>query len=313
VSHARILAVRRAWRIPIPVPEGCATLGSIGRVTIMLSGINRFPVKSCRGEPLTTATVEPWGLAGDRRWMIVDEDGEVITARETHRMLLIHPELVDGGLSVSAPELPMLVVPEPDGSTLVPVRLWKSRLDAAPAGPEADAWFSKAMDRPAQLVFLDDPTRRPTSPAFGEPDDRVSFADGYPLLLATEESLAALNGHIAEGRLADQGPLPMMRFRPNVVVRGAPAWAEDDWRRIRIGRAEFRLVKGCARCVLTTLDPETAAKGMEPLMSLARHRRWDGATWFAMNLVPDTPGATISVGDVVEVLDAVDPGNGPPR
>jgi uncharacterized protein YcbX len=105
----------------------------------------------------------------------------------------------------------------------------------------------------------------------------------------------------------------MMRFRPNVVVRGAPAWAEDDWRRIRIGRAEFRLVKGCARCVLTTLDPETAAKGMEPLMSLARHRRWDGATWFAMNLVPDTPGATIGVGDVVEVLDAVEPGNGPPR
>ena len=105
----------------------------------------------------------------------------------------------------------------------------------------------------------------------------------------------------------------MRRFRPSVVVRGAPAWDEDRWRRVRIGEALFRVVKGCDRCVITTLDPETAAKGREPIATLARHRKWDGKTWFGMHLVPDTPGATISLGDEVEVLEAVAPGNGPPR
>lgn len=282
-------------------------------MALTLTGINRFPLKSCRGEAMTSATVEPWGLAGDRRWMVVDEDGDVITARETNRMLLIRPEVTDHGLLLRAPDLAPLDVPVPDAHSLVPVGIWDSRLDAAPAGPEADAWLSKAMARPARLVYLADPTCRPTDPGFGDPGDRVSFADGYPLLLATEESLAALNAEIARGRLADQGPLPMARFRPSLVVAGATAWAEDDWRRLRIGAAELRLVKGCARCVITTLDPDTAARGKEPIASLARVRRWDAQTWFAMNLVPDTTGVEISVGDEVEVLEAVEPGNGPIR
>jgi uncharacterized protein YcbX len=282
-------------------------------VTTILTGINRFPVKSCRGEALQTATVEPWGLAGDRRWMVVDEAGEAITAREAHRMLLIRPRLVDGGLSVTAPDLAALDVPEPTGAAAVPVTVFGKPLRATPAGAEADAWFGRATGLPARLVYLDDPTRRPTNPAFSRSEDRVSLADAYPLLLATEESHAAVNDFVAEGPLADEGPLPMLRFRPSVVVRGAPAWAEDDWRRLRIGEARFRVVKGCDRCVVTTLDPETAESGKEPILSLSRHRRWDGATWFGMQLVPDTPGARITVGDEVEVLDAVAPGNGPPR
>ena len=105
----------------------------------------------------------------------------------------------------------------------------------------------------------------------------------------------------------------MTRFRPNVVVSGVAPWAEDDWRRVRIGDAIFRAVKGCARCVLTTVDPGTAERGKEPIASLAKIRRWDGATWFGVNLVPDTPGATIRVGDDIEVLDAVPAGGGPIR
>jgi uncharacterized protein YcbX len=107
----------------------------------------------------------------------------------------------------------------------------------------------------------------------------------------------------------------MTRFRPNVVVRGAPAWAEDGWRRIRIGDVTFRVVKGCDRCVLTMIDPETLAKTKEPIATLARHRRWDGATWFAMNVIPDAPaaGATLRVGDPVEILEEVDAPDGPPR
>jgi MOSC domain-containing protein len=141
----------------------------------------------------------------------------------------------------------------------------------------------------------------------------VSFADAYPLLAATTASLSAVNDWIAEGPLADEGPLPMTRFRPNLVIDGAGAWEEDGWRRVRIGSALFRAVKGCDRCAMTLTDPDTAAKGNEPIATLARHRKWDGATWFGMQLVPDNPGVTISVGDEVEILEAVPAPDGPPR
>lgn len=278
-----------------------------------LTSIHRFPVKSCRGESVDSAVVEPWGLRGDRRWMLVDAAGAVITAREVNRMVLVHPELTDDGLVVTAPGLPSLVVGTPDPSRQVPVALWRSRITAAPADPEADAWFSEALGRPARLVHLDDPTRRPTSPEFGEPGDRVSFADGYPLLVASESSLAALNDVVVERSSGAHGPLSMARFRPNVVVGGAEAWAEDDWRRIRIGDAVFRAVKGCARCVITTVDPATGVRAKEPTASLARIRRWDEAVWFGVNLVPDTAGVTIRVGDELEVLESVPPGAGPIR
>jgi uncharacterized protein YcbX len=159
-----------------------------------------------------------------------------------------------------------------------------------------------------RLVYLDDPTRRPSNPARSQPGDVVSFADGYPLLLATEESLAALNDLIAEGPRAEEGPVPMTRFRPNLLVAGAHAWAEDGWRVVRIGAASFRVVKACGRCVFTTIDPDTASKGREPLTTLARHRRWDGKTWFAVNLIPDSPGATLHLGDQVEVVTQVETG-----
>jgi uncharacterized protein YcbX len=162
-------------------------------------------------------------------------------------------------------------------------------------------------------VYLDDPTRRHPNPQFALPTDYVSFADGYPLLLATTASLDALNDWIAEGPGADEGPLAMIRFRPSVVVSGSDPWQEDGWRRIRIGAAIFRAVKGCDRCTMTMTDPDTAARGKEPIATLAQHRRWEGAVWFGMNLVPDSPGATISVGDDVEVLESVPAPDGPPR
>lgn len=278
---------------------------------LTLSAINRYPVKSCRGEALTTAIVEPWGLAGDRRWMIVDADGGQVTAREHPRLVLVRPEMLDDGLRLTSPDLDELVVPIPDGRERVDVSVWGSPFRAALAGVGHD-WFAKIVGEPVRLVYLDDPTRRAPNPAFSAPSDRVSLADAYPLLLASEESLAAVNEWIAAGRHAEEGPLPMTRFRPSVVVRGADAWAEDGWRRVRIGAAEFRAVKGCDRCVLTLVNPDTAVSGREPLASLVRHRRWDGKSWFAMQLIPDTPGATIHVGDDVEIQEAVE-SDGPPR
>ena len=194
---------------------------------LSLTELRRYPVKSCRGQELETAVVEPWGLAGDRRWMLVDETGETVTVREHREMLLIHPRLrADGGLEVSAPPSSDLhedlVVPRPaTGGRLVDVTVFgRAPFGASPAGQEADAWFSKVMGEPVRLVFADDPNRRQANPAYAGPGVPMHFGDGYPLLLATEASLAALNELIAAGEKADEGPLPMVRFRPNLVIGG---------------------------------------------------------------------------------------------
>jgi uncharacterized protein YcbX len=276
-------------------------------MSLQLTDIWRYPVKSCRGERLAEAQVEPWGLAGDRRWMVVDAEGNPVTAREQPRMLLITPELGGGAdkITLSSPDLPDLVVPVPSGAELVPANVWGAGLLASPAGDEAAAWLTAVIAAPVRLVYLDDPTRRPIRPDYSDPEDRVSFADAFPLLLTTEESLVSLNDWIAEGPKADEGPVSMRRFRPSVVVSGAGPWAEDGWRRLRIGAVTFRSVKGCDRCVLTTINPDTAAKGHEPITTLARYRRWDGKVWFGVNLIPDTPGpgAILHPGDPVEILE----------
>jgi uncharacterized protein YcbX len=271
-------------------------------------------VKSCRGHALQQAAVEPWGLAGDRRWMVVGDDGVCLTAREHPRMLLVDPQSrPDGGLDLTAPDAPDLSVDVPEPDQVVDVKVFTNEVVAVAAGAEADAWFGKVVGEPARLVYLHDPTKRHPNPRFTRPTDVVSLADAYPLLLATTASLDALNDWIAEGPRSEEGPLPMIRFRPNVVVHGATAWDEDGWRRIRIGEAFFRVVKGCDRCAITLTDPDSAARGKEPIATLSRYRKWDGATWFGTQLVPDNPGATISVDDEVEVLEAVAAPDGPPR
>jgi hypothetical protein len=193
----------------------------------------------------------------------------------------------------------------PSGAGLVPVSVWGHDLLASPADDAASLWLTGIVGEPVRLVYLDDPTRRATNPDYSQDGDRVSFADGYPLLLTSEASLDGVNEWIAEGSKAAEGPVPMRRFRPSVVVSGAPAWAEDGWRRLRIGAVTFRVAKGCDRCVFTTIDPDTAAKGHEPLFALARHRNWDNKVWFGVNLIPDAPppGALIRTGDPIEILE----------
>jgi uncharacterized protein YcbX len=238
--------------------------------------------------------------------MLVDDSGVTLTAREAAALILVVPEITTEGLRLSAPGRAPIEVPRPDGSTLVQVNVWGDDFSAALATEEASDWFRQLTGKHVRLVYLDDPTRRPTDPQRSHPGDLVSFADGYPLLLTNEESLTALNGWIADGPRAADGPLPMTRFRPNLVVAGAPPWAEDSWRRVRIADTTFRAVKACDRCVMTMIDPETATKTKEPLLSLARHRKWDHKVWFAVNLIPDNPGGTLTVGDPVKVLERVD-------
>lgn len=277
-----------------------------------VGGLFRYPLKSAAGESLDAMTLDPWGPAGDRRWMVVDAAGRSLTAREHPRMLLITAAGTSDGLHVATPGAADLHVRHPTGApATVFVHTWAA--PAVAADEAAHAWFTALLGVPARLVHQAEPTRRPTDPAFSTADDRVSLADGYPLHLTTTASLAELDELVANGRFPDEGPVSMTRFRPGLVVDGTTAWAEDGWRRLRIGDAEFRAVKGCGRCVLTTLDPQTAERGREPLASLVRHRRWDGRSWFGMYLIPDTPGTTLAIGDPVEILEAVAHPDGPPR
>jgi uncharacterized protein YcbX len=267
-----------------------------------LASIHTYPVKGCHRIDADGADVEPWGLAGDRRWLVVDDaDGQSVTQREVPDLVRLRPSLVDGVLRLRAEGVPDLDVPRPDGEP-VPVAVHRTRLVATPAGPAADSWLTALLDRKVRLVWLDDPTRRPIGQSYAQPQDRVSFADAYPVLMANEASLDALNGWmLADG--SPEGPLPMTRFRPNVVVAGAGAWAEDGWlgRRLRIGEVTFRVAKPCGRCVVTTTDQETGVRGHEPLRTLGRRRNVDKKVLFGTNIIPDGTGR-IAVGDPVVLL-----------
>ncbi|CAL9364889.1 MOSC domain-containing protein [Streptomyces sp. NPDC057837] len=270
-----------------------------------LHAIHVHPVKAVRGLAPREAAVEPWGLAGDRRWLLVDDGGKVVTQRQQPRLALAAAGLLpDGGVRLSAPGMAPLTVPVPRPIGTVPVQIFRDKVDAVPAEDEAaHAWWSRYLGIGARMAYLDDPaTRRPVDPQYGRPGETVSFADGFPLLLTTTASLDALNTLIAQGDHAQEGPLPMDRFRPNVVVAGTGAWAEDHWSLIAVGEVTFRVVKPCGRCVVTTTDQGTSERGREPLHSLGRHRRLDGKLVFGQNLVPQSRG-TIRLGDPVTVLE----------
>jgi hypothetical protein len=261
-----------------------------------IAALYTHPVKGAHRLEHESAVVEPWGLAGDRRWMLVDDDGVGITQRDEPRLTQLRVRPKAGGLTLSAPHLPDLEVSEPIGEPEEFVRVFRSQ-DKAPACIAESGWVSKFLGRSARLAWQADPTAREVQGP-SRPDDVVSLADGYPVLLANTASLDAVNDWLAE---AGAEPVPMTRFRPNLVVDGAAAWAEDDWlgHRVRVGEVTFRAATACARCVVTTIDQETSRRTGQPLKVLGRHRRYDEGLLFAVNLIPDRPLGVVRVGDPV--------------
>ncbi|MFJ9030389.1 MOSC domain-containing protein [Streptomyces sp. NPDC102274] len=286
----------------------------------VLHALRVHPVKSMAGCTPDSAVVEPWGLAGDRRWTLIDATGKAVTQRQQPRLALARAEpRPDGGIRLSAPGIDPLVIGVPRSDDTVVADIFGTKVESVLAGPDtrdavgADAahaahqdvhrTLSRYLGVEVRLVHLDDPAvRRPVDPIFARPGETVSFADGFPLLVTTTASLDALNSLIAQGDHPDEGPLPMERFRPNLVVAGASPWEEDDWRRIAVGEVAFRVAKPCGRCVITTTDQRTGERGKEPLRTLGRYRRFGGQLIFGQNLVPESTG-TLRVGDPVTVLE----------
>ncbi len=268
-----------------------------------LSAIHIYPVKSLRGIALPAAKVEPRGLAYDRRWMIVDEQGMFFTQREVPQMALIKTALSDKHLILSHLNQPMkpLRIPlqAPSEAMEMEVEIWNDVCRALWIDPAADAWLSEALGVPCRLVYMPDATRRNVETAYNQGDDIVSFADGYPFLIIGQASLDDLNARLEE-------KVTIARFRPNFVFTGGTPYLEEQWRRFRLGSLTFRAVKPCPRCQLVTIHPDTAVVGKEPLRTLAQYRRQGNQIMFGMNACWEiTPGigTIVKVGDNIEMLE----------
>jgi len=270
---------------------------------LRLTSLVVYPIKSCGAVHLEAAVIERRGLRHDRRFMLVDLDGKFVTQREEPRLVEVAVSLDEGELRVSAPRAGALAIGvSPRASDLGPhrpVTVWRDTLEV-PEVPALSALLSAHLGRGLTCVFMTDDVRRPVSPKHALPGDEVSFADGYPLLVASESSRLDLEHRAGV-------PLEMARFRPNVVVSGAPPWAEDGWSRLRVGEVWLRAVKPCARCVVTTLDPRTGVANKEPLRTLASFRRVEGEVMFGVNLVPELAESRFAGedGSVLRVGDAV--------
>ena len=259
---------------------------------LTLSEIMIFPVKSLRGITLDEASVEPRGLRFDRRWLVVDAHDRFVTQRMRPRMALIAVTVQDDGLLLNAPGMPPLYVPTEVMGMERRVIIWRDTVLARDAGNLAAAWLSSTLDLSCRLVQMPDSTERAVNPAYGLPGEIVSFADGYPFMLISQATLDDLNARLPV-------PVPMRRFRPNLVVAGATPFAEDTWKRIRIGTIVFRVVKACERCIIPTIDPEAGVfAGKEPLRTLATYRKVGSKVQFGQYLIAEGLGV-VHIGDSV--------------
>ena len=307
--------------------------GWTGTVTLTLSALRIYPVKSCRGIPVSEARLGSRGLEGDREWMVVDGNGRFITQRELPRLALIETALTSDTLVLRYPGVSDLRIPrEGQGRREREVTVWRDTCRAWDMGDEAAAWFTELYGRPLHLVRFRDDQHRPCDPVWvGAVASEAAFADAFPLLVVSEESLSDLNRRIhetstsvaagvppaVEGGVSPPGipssasvnrsspnrDLPMDRFRPNVVVCGGLPYVEDAARVMRMGGVELHLVKPCVRCRITTTDQGTAAVGVEPLRTLATYRRHEelGGVVFGQNaIIAAGQGKVLRVGMRVE-------------
>lgn len=265
-------------------------------MAMTLSEIWVYPVKSLGGISLTKAFTEERGLQYDRRWMIIDEENVFITQRVHQKMALIDVALLEEGLKIFLRANPtdfVLVPYKPVTALPVSVQVWDDTAAAVTVSTEADAWLSRQLGLSLRLVMMPESTERKADPRYAQHDENVSFADGFPYLVISQASLDDLNSRLAE-------PITMRRFRPNFVISGTEPFAEDQWKEITIGSLRFEVVKPCARCVLTTINPETSEKGAEPLKTLASYRRNGNKILFGQNVTAQDFGE-LKVGDPLVV------------
>ena len=266
---------------------------------ITVSSLIYYPIKSCRGFEIEAAMVERMGLQHDRRMMVTTPQGDLLTQREYSRLAWVLPTLKNGMLELCAPGFASLLIGIQTSGTPVSVNVWEHKgIQAIDQGEEAAQWFSDWLGADVRLVHMADGYKRRVNEKWAvHDDDHTSFSDGYPILIASEEGLADLNARL-------ESPVPMNRFRPNIVVKGCDPFAEDTWNRIRLGNVELAVVKPCARCVVTTIDKETLERRKEPLKTLGKYRKHELGAIFGQNVIPLTEG-NMQLGMTVDVLSCL--------
>lgn len=267
-----------------------------------LSDLRIYPIKSLGGISLPTALVQPRGLQYDRRWLLTTPDGQFVTQREIPAMALL-------GTALEPPYLQVFLKKNPGERILIPlapavskmektrVQVWSQTCAARRHDSVINAWFSQILGQKLELVYMPDTTRRRADGRYAPPGQYVSFADGFPFLIIGQASLDELNRRLAQ-------PLPMDRFRPNLVFTGGSAHEEDDWKQFRINNLSFAGVKPCARCIIPTTDQETATRAAEPLKTLATYRLTGNKILFGQNVVwlgNGEENAMLRVGDNISV------------
>lgn len=264
---------------------------------LTVSELYIYPIKSLGGITLSEAALTDRGFTYDRRWMLVDADNRFLSQREVAAMALLKVSLHEQGLwvqNISKPDASFLVPFQPATTETTMVSVWSDRCRAQWVSAAADAWFSEQLGLPCRLVYMPDSTHRQVDTRYAHHKEITSFADGYPLLLIGQASLDELNSRLTS-------PLPMNRFRPNIVFTGGEPFLEDEMKEFAIGDIRFYGVKLCARCVITTIDQQTAEKAKEPLKTLSTWRSKNNNIYFGQNLLFHGSG-TIRIGDTITLF-----------
>ncbi len=269
----------------------------MGQKTPYLAEIYTYPVKSLKGIRHNAVSIDQLGPIGDRRYMLVDTKGHFVSQRRFAQMVLISAEETESGLCLSIGERRVEVrQPALNKAVETPVTVWNDSFDAIDCGDEVANWLSKILKQSFRLVYRSEDTRRLIDPNYVNDERQLGFADGFPFLLLSQASLQALNSRMTKS-------VSVRRFRPNLVIAGCESFAEDSWKTIKIGESVFDVAKPCSRCVVPSIDPDTAKKDNEIIRVLtAFRRREDKLTYFGQNLIHHAPGR-VGVGDAVEIID----------
>lgn len=265
-----------------------------------LEQIWTYPVKSLGGFQTSSQNVQIRGLENDRRWMLTDENGIFLTQRTLPELCLFAANCFENRLVITHKKDPNFRI-ETSISTLgkkVLAKVWDDSTTAIEPDPRCSEMLSQKVGRKLKLVYMSPHARRKTDPKYADAGQFVSFADAFPFLLIGSASLIDLNARLEHA-------IPMDRFRPNLVISGMDAFAEDRWADFSIGSVQFRAVKPCARCILPTTDQATGLRTAEPLKTLASYRTVDNKVLFGVNVIlrdKNQVGKVIRVGDSVELL-----------
>lgn len=263
--------------------------------TTQLSQLWIYPIKSLGGISLSTSRVLPKGLEFDRRWMLVDENDVFMTQRTHPEMALLKLSIDTDYLTVTRHSQSITIPLKSDPGKPVETKVFDDPVVLSEVSANHNAWFSEMLGVNCKLLFFPERNPRPIDPEYAINDDHVSLADGYPFLIIGQSSLDDLNGRLEK-------PVPMNRFRPNFVFTGGTPYEEDTWQNFTIGSNQFVGVKPCARCVIPTIDQETAKKSAEPSKTLAAYRQRNNKIYYGQNVIA-LDYSSVSVGDVIGVVN----------